>query len=296
MEINDLQTFFMQRCLQIAKLGKGTVAPNPMVGSVIAIDGKIIGEGFHQKFGSAHAEVNAINSVVDKSLLEKSTLYVNLEPCSHFGKTPPCTDLIINNKIKKVVIGMQDPFSRVNGSGIKKLRESGIEVIVGVIEEECKILNKRFIVFHQKKRPYLILKWAQSADGFIGRINEKVNISNPLSKIYSHKWRSEESAILIGSNTAKSDNPILNAREWNGNNPTRILIDNNGKLNADLNIFDGSQHTIVLSNKSINNYPNSKNIVISEGSFLDQALSKLHEEGIQSILIEGGKKTCRFWQ
>ena len=151
MEINDQQTFFMQRCLQIAKLGKGTVAPNPMVGSVIAIDGKIIGEGFHQKFGSAHAEVNAINSVVDKSLLKKSTLYVNLEPCSHFGKTPPCTDLIINNKIKKVVIGMQDPFSRVNGSGIKKLRESGIEVIVGVIEEECKILNKRFIVFHQKK-------------------------------------------------------------------------------------------------------------------------------------------------
>lgn len=293
MENTEEQNLFMSRCLQLASHGLGYVAPNPMVGSVIVHEGKIIGEGYHQEFGSSHAEVNAINSVMDKSLLAKSILYVNLEPCSHQGKTPPCSSLIIDYKIPKVVIGMIDPFAKVNGNGIKQLDDAGIDVIVGIHEEECKQLNKRFITHQQKKRPYLILKWAQSADGFIGDENKEVIISNALSKIYSHKWRSEEAAILIGSTTAKVDNPQLNVRENEGPNPTRILIDNNGNLPANLHLFDGSQATFVVSYNSAVIYPNTKIILVNQESFIEDALKKLAHEGIQSIIIEGGRKTLQ---
>lgn len=293
MKNTEEHILFMSRCLQLATHGSGYVSPNPLVGCIIVNDGRIIGEGFHREFGGPHAEVFAINSVEDKSLLTKSTLYVNLEPCSHHGKTPPCSSLIIQNKIPKVVIGMLDPFAKVNGNGMKQLHDTGIEVVVGILEEECKQFNKRFITHQQKKRPYIILKWAQSADGFIGDENEEVKISNALSKIYSHKWRSEEAAILIGANTAKVDNPQLNVREWEGPNPTRILIDSNGNLPANLHLFDGSQKTIVLSSNTSVNYPNTKLIHVEQESFIADALRKLADEGIQSIIIEGGRKTLQ---
>ena len=293
MKNTEEQILYMSRCLQLAKQGSGYVAPNPLVGSVIVNDGIIIGEGYHQEFGGPHAEVRAINSVGDKTLLANSTLYVNLEPCSHQGKTPPCSSLIIQHKIPKVVIGMIDPFAKVNGNGIKQLCDAGIEVVVGILEEECKHLNKRFITHQQKNRPYLILKWAQSADGFIGDENDEVKISNALSKIYSHKWRSEEAAILIGANTAKIDNPQLNVREWEGPNPTRILFENNGNLPTNFNLFDGSQKTIVLSSNTTVIYPNTKMIHVEKESFIVDALGKLADEGIQSIIIEGGRKTLQ---
>ena len=220
---------YIKRCIELAKNGLGATYPNPLVGSVIVYKNKIIGEGWHQKAGAPHAEVNAINSVKDESLLNKSTIYVSLEPCSHFGKTPPCSDLIIAKGIKKVIIGTVDPFAEVAGRGIKKLMEAGCEVQVGILEKECQDLNKRFFTFHQKKRPYIILKWAQTTDGFIApKVQEKrepVWITNQYSKQLVHKWRSEEQAILVGTNTAIADNPKLNTRLWNGKNPVRVVID-----------------------------------------------------------------------
>jgi len=293
-------TLFMSRCIQLASKGIGFVAPNPLVGSVIVYNDEIIGEGFHQNFGGLHAEVNAIDSVKDKTLIEKSTLYVNLEPCAHFGKTPPCSDLIIRNGIKKVVIGMQDPFSKVNGAGINKLQEAGVEVTTGILEDDCKSLNKRFITYHEKRRPYIILKWAESKDGFIGKENERIQISNELSKVFTHKWRSEESAILVGSKTARIDNPYLNVRDWNGPNPKRIIFDNTGNLPANLNIFDGTQKTIVISNIESKKYSNV-DFIFNKNNSLNFALNELANLGIQSILVEGGRKTLQsfiennFW-
>jgi len=293
-------TLFMSRCIQLASKGIGFVAPNPLVGSVIVYNDEIIGEGFHQNFGGLHAEVNAIDSVKDKTLIEKSTLYVNLEPCAHFGKTPPCSDLIIRNGIKKIVIGMQDPFSKVNGAGINKLQEAGVEVTTGILEDDCKSLNKRFITYHEKRRPYIILKWAESKDGFIGKENERIQISNELSKVFTHKWRSEESAILVGSKTARIDNPYLNVRDWNGPNPKRIIFDNTGNLPANLNIFDGTQKTIVISNIESKKYSNV-DFIFNKNNSLNFALNELANLGIQSILVEGGRKTLQsfiennFW-
>jgi len=225
----------MRRCLQLAANGKGFTAPNPMVGSLIVHKSKIIGEGFHQVCGKAHAEVNAIGAVKDSSLLKESTLFVNLEPCAHFGKTPPCASLIIEKQIPKIVIGMQDPFAKVGGKGIQLLKEAGIEVVVGVLEPECRELNKRFLTFHEKKRPYIILKWAQSADNFIDkiRINDKeapIKFSNEYTQLLVHKLRAEEAAIIVGTNTMRLDKPRLNVRYWDGSNPVRMIADSKKPL------------------------------------------------------------------
>ncbi|MCF8298312.1 MAG: bifunctional diaminohydroxyphosphoribosylaminopyrimidine deaminase/5-amino-6-(5-phosphoribosylamino)uracil reductase RibD [Saprospiraceae bacterium] len=287
---------YISRCLKLAKNGLGNVAPNPLVGCVIVNKEKIIGEGYHKEFGGSHAEVNAINSVKDESLLKVSTLYVNLEPCSHHGKTPPCADLIIENKIPKVVIGIQDPFVEVAGKGIEKLRNAGIEVVENVLIDECQNLNKRFLTFHQKKRPYIILKWAETLDGFIdlprnSSENAHINwITDTKLKVLVHKWRSEEQAIMIGSNTAINDNPKLDVREWSGKNPLRILLDPKLETPFDLNIFDNSTPTLIFSTKKTKSKENTEFIKLNkETDYLNQVIETLYKKQIQSIIIEGGK-------
>ena len=290
---------YMNRCIQLAKNGLGTTYPNPLVGSVIVYNGKIIGEGWHQKAGEAHAEVNAINSVIDKTLLSKATIYVSLEPCSHFGKTPPCADLIAYHKIPNVVIGTIDSFAKVAGNGIKKLMQSGANVTVGVLEKECKELNKRFFTFHEKKRPYVILKWAETGDGFIAPLekNEKkpVWITNQYSRQLVHKWRTEEQAILVGTNTVLEDNPQLNARDFKGNNPIRIVLDKSGKITDSYLVKDQKINTIFFTE---NKYLTKNVNIIYENTIFDTVLlffilKKLHEHNIQSVIIEGGKQTLQ---
>ena len=238
---------FMARCIQIATNGLGTTYPNPFVGSVIVHNNQIIGEGFTSAYGGPHAEVNAINSVKNQDLLKESTLYVTLEPCSHFGKTPPCADLIIKKEIPRVVIGMLDPFAKVNGQGYLRLLKNGVDVTLNVLEKECASLNKRFITFHEKKRPYIILKWAQTEDGYMGRDDVQLWITNQYSKQLVHKWRTEEQAILVGKNTALIDNPQLNARLWEGNNPLRMAIDKNLAIPISFHLYDKSQPTIIFN-------------------------------------------------
>ena len=293
----------MQRCIELASLGIGNVAPNPMVGSVIVCNGKIIGEGFHRKLGEPHAEVNAINSVKDKSLLKKSTIYVNLEPCSHYGKTPPCANLIAKRGIPNLIIGSVDTALHVSGKGIKILKDAGCNVIVGVLEKESRELNKRFFTFHEKKRPYIILKWAQTKDGYIDVIRD-VNqakqptwITNEYSKTLVHKWRSEEQAILIGTNTAIADNPSLTTRNWDGKNPLRIVFDRELKLDHDLKIFNKSAETLIIAGISAiphKNRPLHKNIGIEfadySKDFYTQLFDILVKRNILSVIIEGGAK------
>ena len=286
----------MSRCIQLAKLGAGNVAPNPMVGALLVYEDKIIGEGYHKKYGEAHAEVNCINSVEEKnkSLIEKSTIYVSLEPCSHYGKTPPCADLIIKNKIKKVVIGCLDIYKEVSGKGIEKLLNAGLEVFTGVLENECSDLNKRFFTFHQKKRPYIILKWAQSSNGKIGSDNdERILISNDYSNRLVHKWRSEEAAILVGTNTALKDDPSLTTRLWKGKNPLRIVIDKELKLTSTLKIFNQEAQTIVFNSSENYIQENIRYIKLENGNFLQELLCSLYELNIQSVLVEGGTKTLQ---
>lgn len=286
----------MQRCLQLAANGLGNVAPNPMVGSVIVHDDKIIGEGFHANFGEAHAEVNAINSVKNKALLKDATLYVSLEPCSHQGKTPPCSDLIIESGIKKVVIGCSDTNPLVAGKGIEKLKRAGVEVILGIMEKEARKLNKCFFTFHEQKRPYIILKWAQTADGFIDRKRKDntepaLQISNEHSKRLLHKWRSEEQAIMVGTNTARLDNPRLDVRLVSGENPLRMVLDKNLELTESLNLFDGSQSTLVFTSKKKEATINIEYATIDfETNVLPQVMNVLHEKQIQSVIVEGGTK------
>ena len=256
MNRNDNSLLYMRRCLQLATYGKGFVAPNPMVGAVIVHNNRIIGEGFHGKYGGPHAEVQAIASVKDEKLLKSSTLYVNLEPCSHYGKTPPCVDLIREKQIPKVVIGQEDPFPEVSGRGIKILREAGIEVICGILEEECKELNKRFLIYTLQHRPYIILKWAQSSDGFMDQLREEndgktpVKFSNAFTQMLVHKTRAEESAIMVGTRTLRLDKPALNVRYWKGNDPKRITADSKQPL--------------------------------------PQQIRSLYECNIQSLMVEGG--------
>ena len=287
--------FFMQRCLTLGQKGIGLVSPNPMVGCVLVYEGEIIGEGFHQKYGESHAEVNAINSVNDKSLLNKSTLYVNLEPCAHFGKTPPCSNLIIEHKIPKVVIGCVDSFSDVAGKGIEKMKNKGIEVKVGILEKESRELNKRFFTFHEKNRSYVILKWAESKDGFIApkHQTEPFWMTSSKSKILVHKWRSEEDAILIGRITAEKDNPSLTVREVSGVNPIRIVIDKDLKLSSDLNLFDSNAKTIIFN--TIKNNKTNSNIFIKTSftNLVLNILEELHKQNIQSVIIEGGATTLQ---
>lgn len=294
---------YIKRCLDIAKNGLGSTRPNPMVGSVIVHNQKIIGEGFTSKYGGNHAEVNAINSVKDKSLLKASTIYVTLEPCSHYGKTPPCSDLIIKHNIPKVVIGCVDDFEKVAGQGIKRLQDSGAEVIVGVLENECHEHHKRFFTFHNKKRPYIILKWAESADGFIApkTKNEQkpVWITNTYSRQLVHKWRAEEQAILVGTATAIADNPSLTTRDFVGKNPTRIVLDRKGKLSNTLALFNAEAETIVICESTENKTTKHSNITHetihwdSKSEIAQQIVSILYKNNINSVIIEGGAQTLQ---
>ncbi|CAN5153282.1 bifunctional diaminohydroxyphosphoribosylaminopyrimidine deaminase/5-amino-6-(5-phosphoribosylamino)uracil reductase RibD [soil metagenome] len=296
---------YINRCIELAENGLGSTYPNPVVGSVLVYKDKIIGEGWHRRAGDAHAEVNAIKSVKEKHLIKKATIYVSLEPCSHFGKTPPCCDLIIASGIKKVVIGTIDPFAKVAGKGVKKLLDAGCEVIVGIEEAKCRDLNKRFFTFHQKKRPYIVLKWARSQDGFIAPLirdlREPLWISNDLSRQLVHKWRSEEQAILIGTNTAVADNPRLNTRLWAGNNPVRVLLDSSLRVPHSSFINDGSIKTIIICDKGqsiqTGKSIDKPNIIYSEIDFNAEITSQIIEEfyklEIQSVIIEGGTKTLQ---
>ena len=278
---------YIKRCIEIAKNGLPAAMPNPSVGAVVVHDDLIIGEGYTSVFGGNHAEVNAINAVKDKSLLSQSTIYVSLEPCSHFGKTPPCCNLIIENNIPNVVIGVTDSNEKVAGNGIKKLLEAGINVVVGVLEKECYQSNIRFFTFHEKKRPFIILKWAETQNGFIApkiRSQQKpVWITNEYSRQLVHKWRSEEQAILVGTQTVIDDNPMLNVRDWTGKNPIRIVLDLNNRIPQENHIFDKSQETFVITNDDIFN--NNK---------LAQEIANFcYNKNIQSIIIEGGSRTLQ---
>jgi diaminohydroxyphosphoribosylaminopyrimidine deaminase/5-amino-6-(5-phosphoribosylamino)uracil reductase len=286
---------FMKRCIELANKAMGYVSPNPMVGSVIVYEGKIIGEGYHENYGKSHAEVNAIASVKDKSLLPKSTLYVNLEPCAHYGKTPPCSDLIIEHKIPKVVIGCLDTFSEVAGKGIVKMENAGVEVIVGVLKKESRALNKRFFTFHEKERPYIILKWAGSNDGFIAPKNqtEPFWMTSSKSKKLVHQWRAEEDAILVGRITAEKDNPSLTVREVKGKNPIRIIIDRDLKLSVNLNLFNSETQTLIFNNVKTEKIDLNYFIKIEFNTLISSILCKLHEQNIQSVIIEGGSKTLQ---
>lgn len=284
----------MDRCLQLAALGIGSVAPNPMVGALLVHQYRIIGEGYHKKYGEAHAEPNCIASVKeeDKNLISRSTLYISLEPCVHFGKTPPCVDLILKHKIPNVIIGCRDPFEEVNGRGIEKLKNAGVEVEVGILERDCTELNKRFFTFHQKNRPYVILKWAQAANGTIGRENgERVFITNEFTNRLVHKWRSEEPAILIGTNTALTDNPELTTRLWEGNDPTRLVIDLGLRLPSTLKIFNAKSKTIVFNKIKQEEKDNILFYKVpGQGSLVEQVVHALYDLKIQSIIVEGGTR------
>jgi len=285
---------FMQRAIQLAWNGLGHVSPNPMVGCVVVVDGKIIGEGYHQKYGGPHAEVNAITSVEDKSQLRKATVYVTLEPCSHHGKTPPCADLLISHQVKRVVVAARDPNPLVNGNGIEKLRAAGIEVDSGLCEAEAKEENVRFNTVFLKKRPYIILKWAQTKDGFIARSDYSSKwISNPLSRQLVHKWRTEEDAILIGKNTAIYDNPRLTSRDWKGKDPLRIVLDRNKALDKSLNLFTDEKPTLVYTLQSPEKHNQTSWIQLHENHFLEDLLTDLHERKIQSLIVEGGQATLQ---
>ncbi len=293
---------YMQRCLQLAKNGLGNTYPNPLVGSVIVYKGKIIGEGFHKKAGDSHAEVNAVNSVKNKELLTKTTLYVNLEPCAHMGRTPACSKMIVDLQIPRVVIGCRDSFAKVAGKGIEMMRSAGINVTVDVLKNESRELNKRFFTYHEKKRPYLILKWAQTLDGFIDFERSpdtpiKPNwITDEYARVSVHKMRSEEQSILVGTNSAEKDNPSLNVRDWSGKNPLRIVLDRNMRLSENLSLFDGKIPTLVLTEKS---EISKKNLDFLKVTFDDklpkQLFSYLYSLEIQSLIIEGGTQTINMF-
>lgn len=287
---------YMIRCIELAEKGLGRVAPNPMVGSVIVHNGKIIGEGYHQVFGGPHAEVNAINALKNKDLLKESTLFVNLEPCAHFGKTPPCADLIIASKIPKVVVAQRDPNPKVAGLGIERMKAAGIEVIEGICEAETEFLNRRFLMHQRENRPYIILKWAQSADGFIDRDRNatddpKINwISHPTTKKLVHLWRSQEQAILVGRNTIVNDNPRLDTREVAGVSPLRIVLSNSGEIPKESKVLTDGKRTLIY-NKRIEEKIGNKEWIKFEKDLLANALRDLSKKGISSILVEGGAET-----
>jgi diaminohydroxyphosphoribosylaminopyrimidine deaminase/5-amino-6-(5-phosphoribosylamino)uracil reductase len=292
---------YMTRCLQLARLGEGHTAPNPMVGSVIVHQGKIIGEGFHQQYGGPHAEVNAIRSVKDENLLAESTIYVSLEPCSHHGKTPPCADMIIQKGIPKVVIGSLDPNPMVSGSGIKKLQNAGCEVEVGILNEKCRELNRRFFTFHEKQRPYIILKWAQTLDGFVDTKRSDKNLGAPnwitdeMARMAVHKQRSTENAILIGTTTALHDNPSLTLRDWHGRQPYRMVFDMNHRLPSNLNIFNGLINTITCSKSAYKESRKTDYLILESEDLIDSLLHSLYDMKIQSVIIEGGTTTLNHF-
>jgi diaminohydroxyphosphoribosylaminopyrimidine deaminase / 5-amino-6-(5-phosphoribosylamino)uracil reductase len=287
----------MQRCLELAQLATGHVAPNPVVGAVLVYGDRVIGEGYHQEYGKAHAEVNCLLSVqeADISLIRQSTMYVSLEPCAHHGKTPPCADLIIDKKIPRVVVGCRDPFPEVNGKGIEKLRAAGVLVELGILEQECKALNRRFFTFHTLHRPYILLKWAQSSNGRISAGGQsRTLISNEYSNRLVHKWRSQEPAILVGTNTALKDDPALTVRLWSGRDPIRLVVDRNLRLPASLQLFNGQVRTIVFNTvrHDMGEGDGAGNLfyyqLAADSSLVHQIVQALFQLKIQSVLIEGG--------
>ncbi len=286
---------YMKRCLQLARMGMGKVSPNPMVGALIIYKNKIIGQGYHKQYGGLHAEVEAIASVKNKSVLNEATLFVNLEPCNHFGKTPPCTDLILKHKIPDVFIGASDPNPLVAGSGIEKLRKNGVMVHTNVIEDQCLNLNKRFYHYHIKKQPYIILKWAQTIDGFIDIHRAKTDqirptwITHPYTRILVHKWRSEEPAIMVGANTIIKDNPKLNLRDWTGQNPLKIIIDKQNQLHDEFSVFTQKERVLYFNTRVSGRVNNIEHIRIpDEKTFIDEVMAFLYEEKILSVIVEGG--------
>lgn len=286
---------YMRRAIQLARNGMIFASPNPMVGAVIVHEDKIIGEGFHRRCGEGHAEVNAVASVTQPELLPQSTIYVTLEPCSHYGKTPPCAQLIINNKIPRVVIGTLDPFEKVSGRGVKMLKNAGIEVVHGILEEECRQINPRFIIAHTLHRPFITLKWAQSKDGFIDHIRTSqtpcaAQFSTPISSTFVHKLRATHDAIMVGSNTIIKDNPTLNCRLWNGNSPQKIILDRKGLVPSFANVFTSNpEYTLYFTAKERNDITNIVNqTIINESTSLHTVMSILYQRGITSVLIEGG--------
>ncbi len=292
--------FYIKRCLQIAKNGLFTARPNPSVGAVIVVNDKIIGEGFTSAYGGNHAEVNAINSVLDTSVLKEATIYVTLEPCSHFGKTPPCSDLIIKHNLKRVVVGCVDSNSLVAGKGIERLKKANISVTVGVLEQECLMHHKRFFTFQNKKRPYIILKWAETQDGFIAPLKKDTTrpvwISNDYSKQLVHKFRAKEQAILVGTNTVLADNPKLNVRSWFGEDPVRVVLDNNLRIPKYANVFNESVKTIVFYDEG-KVVEDKKNVVFEKVDFTKnlahQICEVLQKHNIQSLIVEGGTQTLQ---
>ena len=295
-----IESKFMNKCIALAKQGLGNTYPNPLVGSVVVYKGEVIGSGWHQKSGEAHAEVHSIRHVSDRSLLADSSLYVNLEPCSHYGKTPPCTDLIIQSGIRHVVIGMKDPFEKVNGRGIQKLRHAGVRVDVGIEAAACRELNKRFITTIEKQRPYIILKWAETLDRFLApktkTTNEPVWISNLLSRTLAHQWRAEEQSILIGKQTALDDNPALTSRLHKGPSPIRLLIDPKEEVDRKAKVFNPDQKVIVFTANKSRTEAHIEYVAIDfSANGLQQILSTLFQKGIQSMLVEGGSITLQHF-
>ncbi len=290
---NHQHEHYMSRCLELASQGLGHVAPNPMVGSVIVHNDHIIAEGYHEKYSGPHAERNALQNISQPSLLSESTLYVNLEPCSHHGKTPPCADAILEAKIPHVVVGITDPNPLVSGSGIQRLREYGVNVTEGVLEKESKELNRRFLTYQTKKRPYIILKWAETSDRFLGPLDgQRVPISCKESQLLSHKWRTQEAAILVGTNTAELDNPQLTARLATGNNPLRIVLDRSARLSQNLALFDGSTPTLVVTERERSSLQGVETLSLPfNSSLLPQLLTHLYEMNIASLIVEGGGYT-----
>lgn len=286
--------WYIQRCIDLALKGKGNVGSNPMVGAVIVLNDEIIGEGYHEQYGQAHAEVNAVNAVQNKALLKDATIYVSLEPCAHVGKTPPCADLIVQHQFKRVVVGCLDSYSEVSGKGIQRMREHGIQVDVGVMEQECRELNKRFFTFHERKRPYIILKWAQTVDGFMDPLrtnNEKgiYWITHPETKKVVHQWRAEEAAIMVGKNTAIVDNPSLTTREFKGKNPIRILLDSHLETPINANLFNDEAQTLIF-NLDKSAIESSNEWIKVDKMDLAVIMSVLHKKNIQSVIVEGGKQ------
>lgn len=290
---------FMKRAIQLAKLGGSSVFPNPLVGAVIVYNNQIIGEGYHKQFGEAHAEINAINSVENKALIPLSTIYVTLEPCAHFGKTPPCANRLIFEKFKRVVVACKDPFSKVAGKGFEIIENSGIDLTIGVCEKDAIELNKRFFTFHQKKRPYVILKWAESIDGFIDfeRIDDysQINwISSPSTQVLTHKWRTEEAAILVGWKTIQNDNPSLTARAFTGNNPLRIVLDPSNRLTENFTVFTDNEPVYILTKELELTKGNKQWVKLNDYS-VKSILNFLYSINVLSVIIEGGSTTHQLF-
>lgn len=293
----DVERRFMQRCLELAVKAEGLTYPNPLVGSVIVHNGTIIGEGYHLRAGQPHAEVNAINSVSNKELLRESELYVNLEPCSHIGRTPPCADLIISHKIPRIIIGSPDTSDKVSGKGIARLKDAGCQVKQGVLEEECRYLNRRFFTYHEKKRPYITLKWAQSEDGYIDVSREEDQpigptwISGKPERVLVHRWRASEETILVGAETIRKDDPALNVREWMGPDPVRLVLSNSGDLPDTAVVFNIPGKTVVFTGRSDAAFPNAETVILDGAeTSARQIADYLFKTGIQSIIIEGGAR------